>query len=209
MNPFDPLNPQGPPCPADHPLSFSQTLLYVSQVAFLALAGYRALEETRQIRAYLSGRVSRVTSIPPARMQALTNDLDVWITTQLDKNDANIVKSAILQGVQTGENFTLNISYLRISSLPACLARLKLTELNCADCPLLTALPELPSCTDLTCYLCPLAVLPELPSCTTLDCSWCPLLAALPALPSCINLYCSNCPLLAALPALPSCTDLN
>lgn len=118
MNPFNPLNPQGPPCPADHPLSFSETLLYVSQVAFLALAGYIALLGPHQGRAYLSGRVSRFMSIPPARMQALTNDLDVWIRTQLDKNDANIVKSAILQGVQTGENFTLDISHLRISSSP-------------------------------------------------------------------------------------------
>ena len=53
MNPFNPLNPQGPPCPADHPLSFGETLLYVSQVSFLAKAGYRALQGTRQIRAPL------------------------------------------------------------------------------------------------------------------------------------------------------------
>ena len=194
MNPFNPLNPQGPPCPADHPLSFSETLLYVSQVAFLALAGYIALLGPHQGRAYLSGRVSRFMSIsgrvsrfmsiPPARMQALTNDLDVWITTQLDKNDANIVKSAILQGVQTGENFTLDISHLRISSLPLCLANLKLTGLNCSECPLLAALPALLNC-------------------TSLDCSHCPLLTALPALPSCTELNCSRCPLLTALPAMP------
>ena len=144
----------------------------------------------------------------PDAMKALIKDLDVWVATQDQKYDAGIVKAAIVQGAVTGEDFHLDISQLKISSLPLCLANLKLTELNCSWCLFLTQFPDLPNCTRLVCSGCPLEALPNLPSCTYLDCESCPFLVALPNLPSCTDLDCESCPLLAALPELPSCTDL-
>ncbi len=145
----------------------------------------------------------------PDAMKALIKDLDVWVATQDQKYDAGIVKAAIVQGAVTGEDFHLDISQLKISSLPLCLANLKLTELNCSWCLFLTQFPDLPNCTRLVCSGCPLKALPNLPSCTYLDCESCPFLVALPHLPSCTDLDCESCPLLAALPNLPSCTDLS
>ncbi|MCX6994236.1 MAG: hypothetical protein NTY13_00100, partial [Chlamydiae bacterium] len=209
MNPFNRFNPQGPPSTADHPLSFSETLLYVSQVACLALGVYRALQGAREICALLSGRVSRFPVIPNIRRD-LSRDLDAWVATQGPcKEVAHEVKNRILE-CYLNDTFELDISGSMISSLPSCLANFNLKELNCRRCPLLTLLPDLPNCSIFNCHECPLLDrLPALPNCHFLDCSYCPLITLLPHLPICRFLDCRECPLLTALPDLPNCTALD
>ncbi|MCX6994414.1 MAG: hypothetical protein NTY13_01005, partial [Chlamydiae bacterium] len=64
------------------------------------------------------------------------------------------------------------------------------TELYCSQCPLLTALPNLPSCTEL-------------------NCSQCPLLTALPAMPPNAIIRTLGCPLLNLEARVVPASDLN
>ncbi|MCX6995220.1 MAG: hypothetical protein NTY13_05340 [Chlamydiae bacterium] len=205
MNHLNRLDPKAPQCPADNPLSFSETILRVSQVFFITLGFYRALQGADGIRACLTARVGTSPVIPDIR-----RDLDAWVATQGHCNEvAKQVKDRILE-CYLNDPFELDISGLAVSSLPACLTNLNLKKLECINCPLLETLPNLPNCMELYCSFCPLIeVLPDLPTCTWLYCCNCPRLTALPNLPMCTDLDCYRCSLLEALPELPNCTYLD
>ena len=139
----------------------------------------------------------------------IKRNLASWLLTEPDQGDAYLVQKEILK-YNLRSHIYLDLSGLKITSLPSCLSELNLKTLNCSQCLNLSFLPNLPDCLILDCSQCPnITPLPSLPKCTELDCSACPLLREIPDLSSCASLECSQCPNITTLPSLPECTELS